>query len=161
MLVSFMEMGKMIEVYLEYCVSKQLRPKTIGSYRQALELFAVWLKESEGIEQIEDVRDATIRRYIMNLQQRGKYTAVCDDASLLSNYPDRRKDFGGRSATVYGAFSGLQELDRAEKLIFVLNGPFCKKRSVFLQKKRPCSAKIRSKAALFKYRVSFCVCFRK
>ena len=86
----------MIDVYLEYCESKQLRPRTIGSYRQALELFAVWLKESEGIEHIEDVKDATIRRYILNLQQRGKYTAVSDDASLLSNYPDRRKDFGGK-----------------------------------------------------------------
>jgi len=73
----------MIDVYLEYCDSKQLRPRTIGSYRQALELFAVWLKKSEGIEHIEEVKDATIRRYIMNLQQRGKYTAVSDDASLL------------------------------------------------------------------------------
>ena len=92
----FMEVMKMIDVYLEYCESKQLRPRTIGSYRQALELFAVWLKESEGIEEIEDVKDTTIRRYIMNLQQRGKYTAVTDAASLLSNYPDRRKDFGGK-----------------------------------------------------------------
>ena len=45
----------MIEVYLEYCESKQLRLRTIDSYRQALELFAVWLKDSEGIEQIDDV----------------------------------------------------------------------------------------------------------
>jgi len=95
-----MEVMRMIDAYLEYCESKQLRPRTIGSYRQALELFAVWLKESEGIEHIEDVKDATIRRYIMNLQQRGEYTAVSDDAYLLFK----------RSTTLYLALTSFHIL---------------------------------------------------
>ena len=43
-------MNRMIGLFMDYCHSKQLRPRTLLSYEQALKLFAVWLKESEGVE---------------------------------------------------------------------------------------------------------------
>lgn len=64
----------MIALYMEYCRSKQLRPKTMLSYEQTIKLFARWLKEVEGIDQVEQIKEATIRHYILELQSRGKYT---------------------------------------------------------------------------------------
>ena len=52
-----MKMERGITLYLNYCRSKQLRPRTIGSYEQALRLFARWLREAEGIENVEKVTD--------------------------------------------------------------------------------------------------------
>ena len=54
-----------INLYLEYCMSRQLRPRTLRSYEQTIRLFAVWLRETQAIEDIEDVKDSTVRRYII------------------------------------------------------------------------------------------------
>ena len=48
-----MKTEKGIHTFLQYCRSKQLRQRTIRSYEQGLLLFAAWLKESEGVEEIE------------------------------------------------------------------------------------------------------------
>ena len=72
----FMEIGRMIALYMDYCRSKQLRPKTMLSYEQTIKLFARWLKEVEGIDQVEQIKEATIRHYILELQSRGKYSAT-------------------------------------------------------------------------------------
>lgn len=46
---SFMDMMLMISRFVDYCHSKQLRPKTLTSYEQTLKLFARWLEEAEHI----------------------------------------------------------------------------------------------------------------
>ncbi|MBR5288608.1 MAG: site-specific integrase [Clostridia bacterium] len=46
-------------------MSRQLRPRTLRSYEQTIRLFAVWLRETQAIEDIEDVKDSTVRRYII------------------------------------------------------------------------------------------------
>lgn len=61
-----------IEEYLCYCQSRRLRPKTISSYDQALRLFARWAKEQEQLNRPEEVQEQTMRRYICDLQERGK-----------------------------------------------------------------------------------------
>ena len=33
-------------MFMDYCRSKQLRPKAMGSYEQTLKLFVRWLKEN-------------------------------------------------------------------------------------------------------------------
>ena len=38
-----LKMNAMIDAYLEYGMSKQLRERTLQSYAQGLRLFAVWL----------------------------------------------------------------------------------------------------------------------
>ncbi|MBQ8619223.1 MAG: tyrosine-type recombinase/integrase [Clostridia bacterium] len=89
----FMEIGRMIALYMEYCRSKQLRPKTMLSYEQTIKLFARWLKEVEGIDQVEQIKEATIRHYILELQSRGKYTFYAVEAQESTNCPKRRRDY--------------------------------------------------------------------
>ena len=60
-------------------MSKQLRPKTLQSYEQALQLFARWLREEMGVEDADDVKEPHIRSYIIDLQKRGKYTFCVND----------------------------------------------------------------------------------
>ena len=86
----------MIGLFMDYCRSKQLRPRTLLSYEQALKLFAVWLKESEGVQDIEKIREGHIRRYIMELQSRGKYTVCIDQRMTRINHPTNRRDYNGK-----------------------------------------------------------------
>lgn len=82
-----------IEEYLCYCQSRRLRPKTISSYDQALRLFARWAKEQEQLNRPEEVREQTMRRYICDLQDRGKYTFCVNDERQNTNCPTRRRDY--------------------------------------------------------------------
>ena len=82
-----------IDEFLIYCHSKQLRPKTTQSYEQALRLFARWCEEERHIEAVDKVKEADIRRYINDIQQRGKYTFYTKDSQKQINCPDRRRDF--------------------------------------------------------------------
>ena len=50
-----MDMMLMIARVMDYCHSKQLRPKTLGSYEQTLKLFARWLDEAKHITEAEKV----------------------------------------------------------------------------------------------------------
>ena len=82
-----------IEEFMVYCQSKQLRPKTIASYDQALRLFQRWCEDSRRISKVDDVTEGDVRRYINELQQRGKYSFYANDKQKLINYPERRRDF--------------------------------------------------------------------
>ena len=83
----------MIAGFMDYCHSKQLRPKTLGSYEQTLKLFARWLEEAKHIDTVEKVAEAHIRAYIVDLQKRGKYTFCANDRSKLVNHPSHRRDY--------------------------------------------------------------------
>ena len=48
-----MKIDRSITLFLNYCRSKQLRPKTLQSYEQTLALFAKWLRESEKLRKLE------------------------------------------------------------------------------------------------------------
>ena len=82
-----------IEEFMVDCRSRQLRPKTMNSYEQALRLFARWCRERMNITEVTDVTESVVRRYINDLQERGKYTVCADDRALDKNFPDRRRDF--------------------------------------------------------------------
>lgn len=79
--------------YLHNCQSRRLRRKTMESYEQALRLFERWVNEVEGVEFPEDVKEQTIRRYICDLQERGKYSFYADKEKEKTNFPERRRDF--------------------------------------------------------------------
>ena len=53
-----MNFQRMIALFMDYCMSKQLRPKTMKSYERALQLFARWLREEMEIDDVEDVHPA-------------------------------------------------------------------------------------------------------
>ena len=82
-----------IEEYLYTCQSRGLRAKTMASYEQTLYLFARWAREQEHLESPCEVREQTIRHYICDLQERGKYSFCISDHRKLTNCPERRRDY--------------------------------------------------------------------
>lgn len=74
-----MEFNQHIIEYMTHCYSRQLRPKTMHSYESTLRLFERWCKEELGIETVDAVTESTIRHYISDIQQRGKYTFYSND----------------------------------------------------------------------------------
>lgn len=95
-----MNIEKMIGVYVEYCRSEMLRPKTIEAYKQGLYLFAAWLKENENVTDFEAVKDVMIRRYMLDLQNRGKYTFSADRKQEMINYPTHRRDYNQKLSNI-------------------------------------------------------------
>ncbi len=79
--------------YMIYCRSRQLREKTMNSYEQALRLFERWCKEQLNIVEVDKITEGAVRRYITDLQERGKYTFYSNDGAKEINYPDRRRDY--------------------------------------------------------------------
>lgn len=45
-----MNLQRMIALFMDYCASKQLRPRTLQSYEQTLRLFARWLRDEMEID---------------------------------------------------------------------------------------------------------------
>ena len=82
-----------ISDFMIYCRSRQLRPRTMSSYEQALRLFERWCKEQHDITTVDKVTENIMRQYINSLQERGKYTFYSDDKAKDINHPDRRRDF--------------------------------------------------------------------
>ncbi len=82
-----------IDEFMVYCRSRQLREKTLNSYEQTLRLFERWCRETMGIETVDKVSESVVRRYINDLQERGKYTFYSNDNKKAYNCPDRRRDF--------------------------------------------------------------------
>ena len=63
-----------INEFMVYCRSTQLREKSMASYEQALRLFERWCAEELRIFTVDKVTEPVIRKYINDLQERGKYT---------------------------------------------------------------------------------------
>ena len=82
-----------IDEYMLYCQSKQLSEKPMESYEQTLHLFERWCGEEMLIENVTEITEGFIRRYINDLQTRGKYMACCNDGTKEMNCPERRRDF--------------------------------------------------------------------
>lgn len=82
-----------IDEFMIYCRSRELRAKTLESYEHTLRLFERWCREELNITQVDQVTESVIRRYIINLKERGKYTFYADENAKESNCPDRRRDF--------------------------------------------------------------------
>ncbi|MBP3941519.1 MAG: tyrosine-type recombinase/integrase [Christensenellaceae bacterium] len=88
-----MEMDWQIEEFMLYCRTRQLRKKTMGSYEQTLRLFERWCREKLDIATVDRISENVIRRYIADLQERGKYSFYAEEQTKQKNHPDRRRDF--------------------------------------------------------------------
>lgn len=86
-----MEFNRTIAQYMEHCRSRQLRQKTMSSYEQTLTLFAIWMRQMYDVVKVEEIREAHIRQYIIDLQSRGKYTFCSTDGE--KNHPQNRRDY--------------------------------------------------------------------
>ena len=71
---------------------RNLRPKTMDSYEKTLQLLARWLREEQGIDRWESVRETHIRAYVRDLQERGKYTYFADEKALKQFHLLKRRD---------------------------------------------------------------------
>lgn len=65
---------QMMDIFLDYCTSKQLRPKTMKAYEQSLRLFIRWVAERYGVDTVAALKEVHIRAYIVELQKRVQYT---------------------------------------------------------------------------------------
>ena len=88
-----MFLQQMVEAFVVYCQAKKLREKTIAAYEQTLKLFVRWLEEEKETSKAEKIGEKTIQDYILDLQQRGKYTWYVEDSNKAINYPIRRRDY--------------------------------------------------------------------
>ena len=118
-----MELNAMIQEYLEYGTSRQLRKKTLHSYEQALRMFSIWL-DASGMHDVEQIREVTVRKYMLSLQTRGKYTACAVEGAEKINFPSHRTDYGKTMSNITinnylrnlrGFFNWLVELEYIEK----------------------------------------------
>jgi integrase/recombinase XerD len=66
----------------------------MNSYEQTLRLFEKWCWERFQIENVDQITESVVRRYINDLMERGKYSFYTDDKRKNINYPERRRDFG-------------------------------------------------------------------
>ena len=82
-----------IEEFMVYCHTQQLRRKTLNSYEQTLRLFERWCADEFNITTVDKVTESIVRRYIISLQERGKYSFYSNDKQKATNNPDRRRDF--------------------------------------------------------------------
>ncbi len=79
--------------FMLYCRTTQLREKSMMAYEQTLRLFERWCLEELKISTVDKVSENVIRRYIADLQERGKYTFYANEKQKNTNFPDRRRDF--------------------------------------------------------------------
>ena len=82
-----------IDEYMYNCQSRKLRKTTLQAYEQALRLFDRWCLDEVGITSPEEVWEATFRRYICDLQERGKYTFYSVEESAIGYIPNKRRDY--------------------------------------------------------------------
>lgn len=75
-----------INEFMVYCRSTQLRERTMYSYEQTLRLFERWLCDELKIYSVDKVTKNMIRKYINDLQERGKYTFFVNDLSKVKDY---------------------------------------------------------------------------
>lgn len=94
------EFNQHIIQYMTHCYSRQLRPKTMHSYESTLRLFERWCKEELGIETVDEITENTIRHYISDIQQRGKYTFYSNDLTKVTNAPEHRRDYCEAVSTI-------------------------------------------------------------
>ena len=83
-----------IDEYMYNCRSRKLRKKTLEAYEQTLRLFERWRLDAMGITSPEEVREAAFRRYICDLQERGKYTFYSVEDAAIGYTPNKRRDYG-------------------------------------------------------------------
>ena len=82
-----------LDSYMSNCMVKGLSPKTMASYEQSLGLFFHYMVNEQKVHKVEKVTTDHIREYMNYLEERGKYTVVSNERTLLQNFPENRTDY--------------------------------------------------------------------
>lgn len=83
----------LIDEYLVYCRSRELREKTMNSYEQSLRLFERWCMDELNMCSVDKITESIIRHYITSIQERGKYSFYSNEKQKDTNKPERRRDY--------------------------------------------------------------------
>lgn len=83
-----------IEDFMEQCNLKGLSRKTMKSYESSLLLFSKYIEEEFQLSRVEEIKSKHVNEYIKFTKERGKYSYVSADKTVLINNPSMRKDFG-------------------------------------------------------------------
>ena len=95
---------------MEHCNLKGLSRKTMKSYESSLLLFSKYVEEEFQLSKVEEIKSKHVNEYIKFTKERGKYSYVSDDKTVLINNPSMRKDFGKAvsSATINNYIRNLK-----------------------------------------------------
>ena len=72
-----------INEFMIYCRSTQLRERTMYSYEQTLRLFERWCADEYQIYSVDKVTENLIRKYINDLQERGKPSSCATSSPMV------------------------------------------------------------------------------
>lgn len=87
-------LNDLIHDYIDYCGYKNLRPKTIKSYYQTLMLFSRFLEEEMEVTDVKKINKDVVEEYLSLTKERGKYSFVALEESLVITRHDKRNDLG-------------------------------------------------------------------
>lgn len=83
-----------IEDFMDHCKLKGLSKKTMKSYESSLLLFSKYVEEEFQLSRLEEIKLKHTNEYVKFTKERGKYSYVSDDKTVLINNPSIRRDFG-------------------------------------------------------------------
>lgn len=83
-----------IEDFMDHCKLKGLSRKTMKSYESSLLLFSKYVEEEFQLSRLEEIKLKHTNEYVKFTKERGKYSYVSDDKTVLINNPSIRRDFG-------------------------------------------------------------------
>jgi integrase/recombinase XerD len=87
------EIDYQISEFMLNCQMKNLTPKTMASYEATLKLFARYLQDNYVITDAKLVKEEMVKRYILYIQERGKYAVCANDNTKDINRPYNRTDY--------------------------------------------------------------------
>ena len=76
-----------VENFMDHCKLKGLSKKTLSSYESTLMLFYKYLDEEFQVSRVEEVKTSHLNEYIKFTNERGKYSYVYDDKTVVINNP--------------------------------------------------------------------------
>lgn len=87
------EIDYQISEFMLHCQTKNLTRKTMASYESTLKLFSRYLHENYTIVDAKLVKEEMIKRYVLFILERGKYSVCANDSTKEINKPYNRTDY--------------------------------------------------------------------
>jgi len=88
-----MEIDYQISDFMSNCQMKNLTRKTMASYEATLKLFERYLLDNYIITDAKLVKDEMVKKYVLYILERGKYSVCANDSTKDINHPYNRRDY--------------------------------------------------------------------
>ncbi|MCB2292003.1 tyrosine-type recombinase/integrase [Clostridium algoriphilum] len=87
------EIDYQISDFMSNCQMKNLTQKTMATYEATLKLFARYLQDNYIITDGKLVKDEMVKKYVLFILERGKYTVCANDSTKDKSRPYNRTDY--------------------------------------------------------------------